>query len=184
MNNEHAGGSTTGEMCDNARGTVQQIQRQGTTACSADFGQDMKLHIKYFNELTVDELYAILCLRVSIFVVEQKCPYPELDYLDQKALHVWLEDHNGIAAYLRVLDRGTESEHVSIGRVLSVRRRRGIGSRILADGVKAARERFDADKIYLEAQSYAKGLYEKQGFRQISDEFLLDGIPHVKMILD
>ena len=95
-----------------------------------------------------------------------------------------LEDEDGIAAYLRVLDRGAESEYVSIGRVISVKRNSGMGSRILAEGIKAASERFCADKIYLEAQTYAKRLYEKQGFKQISDEFLLDGIPHVKMILE
>ncbi len=144
----------------------------------------MKLQTKHFKDLTTEELYALLRLRVSVFVVEQNCPYMELDNLDQEALHVWLEDEDGIAAYLRVLDRGAESEYVSIGRVISVKRRCGLGTRILATGIKTAREIFDADKIYLEAQTSAKGLYEKQGFKQISEEFLLDGIPHVKMILE
>ena len=70
-----------------------------------------------------------------------------------------------------------ESEHVAIGRVIAVKRRCGLGSRILSEGIRAARELLGADQIYLEAQTYAKGLYEKQGFRQISDEFLLDGTP-------
>ena len=144
----------------------------------------MNLHVRHFSELTTEELYAILRLRVSVFVVEQCCPYMELDDLDQAALHVWFEDEAGIEAYLRVLDRGTENEHVSIGRVIAVKRRCGIGSRILTEGIKAARKIFGADKIYLEAQTYARGLYEKQGFQQISDEFLLDGIPHVRMILE
>lgn len=144
----------------------------------------MKLNIKRFQELTLDELYAILCLRVSVFVVEQNCPYMELDNLDQNALHIWLEDDSGIVAYLRLIDRDPKQRLVSIGRVISVKRRCGIGSSILAEGIKAARKTFDADKIYLEAQTHAIGLYEKQGFRQISDEFLLDGIPHVEMILE
>ena len=144
----------------------------------------MTLRIKQFNELTTEELYAILKLRVSVFVVEQNCPYMELDDRDQEALHVWLEDDDGIEAYLRILDRGIENEHVAIGRVIAVKRRSGLGSRILSEGIRAAREVFRADSIYLEAQTYAIGLYEKQGFRQISDEFLLDGIPHVKMILE
>ena len=144
----------------------------------------MTLRIKHYNELTTDELYAILKLRVSVFVVEQNCPYMELDDRDQEALHVWLEDDDGIEAYLRILDRGVENEHVAVGRVIAVKRHRGLGSRILTEGIMAAREVFGADRIYLEAQTYAKGLYEKQGFRQISDEFLLDGIPHVKMILE
>ena len=144
----------------------------------------MTLRIKHFNELTADELYAILRLRVAVFVVEQNCPYLDPDNLDQDAVHLWLEDGDGIEAYLRILDRGAESEHVAIGRVIAVKRRCGLGSRILKEGIRVARERFHADKIYLEAQSYAKGLYEKQGFRPVSEEFLLDGIPHVRMILE
>ena len=144
----------------------------------------MVLRVKHFYELTRDELYAILKLRVSVFVVEQKCPYQEADNLDQDAIHVWLEDGDGIEAYLRILDRGVENEHVAIGRVIAVRRRCGLGSRILEEGIRAAKELLDADKIYVEAQSYAREFYEKQGFRQVSDEFLLDGIPHVRMILE
>ena len=123
-------------------------------------------------------------LRVSVFVVEQNCPYMELDDLDQDAIHIWLEDEDGIQAYLRIMDRGAESEYISIGRVIAVKRRCGMGSQILAEGIKAAKDIFDADSIYLEAQTYAKKFYEKQGFRQISEEFLLDGIPHIKMLLE
>ena len=144
----------------------------------------MTLRIKHFNELTADELYAILRLRAAVFVVEQNCPYLDPDNLDQDAMHLWLEDEDGIEAYLRILDRGTESEHVAIGRVIAVKRRCGLGSRILKEGIRVAREQLHADKIYLEAQCYAKGLYEKQGFQPISGEFLLDGIPHVRMILE
>lgn len=144
----------------------------------------MKLYRKRFAELTTDELYRLLQLRVSVFVVEQNCPYMEPDGLDQDAIHVWLEDEGQILAYLRVMDKGVESEYASIGRVIAVKRRCGLGSQILAEGVRAAREFFQADNIYLEAQIYAKGLYEKQGFRRISEEFLLDGIPHIKMLLE
>ena len=143
----------------------------------------MQLYRKRFQELTTEELYRILKLRVAVFVVEQNCPYMELDDCDQNAVHVWLEDKDGIQAYLRVMDRGIENESVSIGRVVAAKRRCGLGSRILAEGIRAAKDFFHADTIYLEAQVYAKGLYEKQGFRQISEEFLLDGIPHVKMLL-
>ena len=142
----------------------------------------MKQYVKRFRELTTEELYRILRLRVAVFVVEQNCPYMEIDDLDQAAIHVWLEDEDGIEAYLRVLDRGAESEFCAIGRVTAVKRRCGLGSRVLAEGIRAAQEFFDADAIYLEAQTYARGLYEKQGFRQISEEFLLDGIPHIKML--
>lgn len=144
----------------------------------------MELCIKRFNELSSEELYAIIKLRISVFVVEQNCPYMELDDKDQTAIHVFYTDEEGIQAYLRIMDKDDSREYVSIGRVIAVKRRCGIGSRILKEGIRIAREIFRAEQIYLEAQTYAKGLYEKQGFRQISEEFLEDGIPHVKMILD
>ena len=144
----------------------------------------MERIVKRFDELDNRELYEILKTRVSVFVVEQNCPYMELDDLDQSALHVWLEEAGVIKAYLRVLDRGEESEFVSIGRVLATERRAGLGTEVLSAGIRAARERFGAQQIYLEAQTYAKHFYERQGFRQVSDEFLEDGIPHVWMTLD
>jgi ElaA protein len=144
----------------------------------------MQLYRKGFRELTTEELYKILKLRVAVFVVEQNCPYMELDDLDQSAIHVWMEDEDGILAYLRVMDKGAENEAVSLGRVIAVKRRRGFGSRILSEGIRTAKECFHADSIDLEAQVSAKKFYEKQGFRQISEVFLLDGIPHVKMRMD
>jgi ElaA protein len=143
----------------------------------------MELCVKTFDELTADELYDLLALRTAVFVVEQQCPYQDADGLDRQALHVWLRDENGIRAYLRVMDRGVCGDEVRIGRVIAVERRQGLGSRVLAAGIKAAKERFRAETIAVEAQVYAKGLYEKQGFRTVSEEFLEDGIPHVKMVL-
>lgn len=143
----------------------------------------MEVRIKRFHALTADELYQILRLRVSVFVVEQQCPYMETDDLDQAAVHVWLEDEDGIEAYLRVLDKGVESEHCAIGRVVTAKRGEGLGRRVMEEGLRAAREYFGADAVYLEAQTYAQTFYERLGFRQISDPFDLDGIPHVKMLL-
>ena len=124
----------------------------------------MELSAKRFDELTNSELYDILKLRVNTFVVEQNCPYPELDDKDQDALHVFLRDEEGIQAYLRIMGRGVSSEYVSIGRVVAVKRRCGFGSRVLEEGIRLAKERFGAEKIYLEAQTYARTLYEKHGF--------------------
>ncbi len=144
----------------------------------------MELVIKKFSELTAEELYEILKLRVDVFVVEQNCPYPEIDGKDKEAYHLWLKDEKGIAAYLRVLDRGVSFEDCAIGRVISARRRQGIGTEILKAGITAAKEKFGADKITIEAQVYAKEFYEKQGFVQVSEPFLEDGIPHIIMTLD
>lgn len=144
----------------------------------------MKLVIKKFEELTLEELYEILQVRVSVFVVEQQCPYQELDGKDIGAYHIMLKDESGIKAYLRVLDRGVSFDDVSIGRVLTTERGAGLGDRILKEGIKAAKEKLNANKITIEAQSYAKKFYEKSGFKQISDEFLEDNIPHIIMTLE
>lgn len=144
----------------------------------------MELIAKHFSELTTYELYEILRIRAEVFVVEQECVYQDIDEKDLDAFHVWLEDGGEMLAYLRVMDRGVSFEEVSIGRVVSLRRREGLGSRLLKAGIEVAKETFSADRITLEAQTYARSFYEKQGFVQTSDEFMEDGIPHVRMTLD
>ena len=138
--------------------------------------------VRRFDELTTAQLYAIMKARVDVFVVEQDCPYAELDDRDQTSIHVWLEDDMGILSYLRVLPPGVEAEYPAIGRVLTLRRGEGYGARVLREGLKAAYSAFGHVPVYLEAQTYAKGFYEKLGFHTISDEFILDGIPHIQMI--
>ena len=144
----------------------------------------MEIIVKKFEELTPEELYDILKLRVDVFVVEQNCPYPEIDGKDKGAYHVWLRDEDGIAAYLRVLDKGVSFEDAAIGRVISARRRKGFGTAVLKKGIEVANEKFGADKITIEAQVYARKFYENVGFRQVSEEFLEDGIPHIVMTLE
>lgn len=141
----------------------------------------MELICKHFTQLTRDELFAIYKLRVAVFIVEQQCAYPEIDDADQAAYHLWLQDGDGIAAYLRVLPPGTTFDTASIGRVIAVKRRQGLGSRIVAAGIRAAREQFGAQTITIEAQTYARELYQRAGFVQTSEEFLEDGIPHIRM---
>ena len=141
----------------------------------------MELIVKTFSELSVDELYEIYKLRVSVFVVEQNCPYQEADDYDRVSLHVYLKNETGICAYIRILPKNTVFDEVSIGRVIAVKRREGLGTRIVKEGIRIAHERFKTDVIMIEAQTYVKSLYEKLGFEQISDEFLEDGIPHIKM---
>ena len=125
----------------------------------------MELVVKHFSELSTEELLAIYKLRVSVFVVEQKCPYQEIDDADKAAYHVWLQDENGIEAYARVLPEGAAFPTVAIGRVIAVKRRCGLGSKIVSAAINTAREKFAADKITIEAQVYARTLYEKTGFR-------------------
>ena len=139
------------------------------------------LHKKRFTELTTDELYELLRIRNDVFVVEQNCVYQDLDYDDQKAIHLWLTEDEKIVALCRVCPAGTHMSEVSIGRVITTERGKGYGKRIMLEGISAAEEYFKASSIDLEAQEYAKGFYEQVGFRQSSAPFILDGIPHIKM---
>lgn len=143
----------------------------------------MELTVKHFSELSAEELFEIYKLRVSVFIVEQKCPYQDVDDADKIAYHLWLRDENGIAAYARLLPPGVTFPTAAIGRVIAVRRRCGLGTRIVDAAINAAREKLSADVITIEAQVYARSLYEKAGFVQTSEEFLEDGIPHVQMQL-
>lgn len=143
----------------------------------------MELVVKHFSELSAEELFEIYKLRVSVFVVEQKCPYQEVDDADRAAYHLWLQDADGIKAYARILPQGVAFSTAAFGRVIAVERRCGLGSRIVDAAIHVAKTKLHADKITIEAQTYARSLYEKYGFRQTSDEFLEDGIPHIQMQL-
>lgn len=144
----------------------------------------MELIIKDFYELTNDELLEIYKLRVSVFVVEQNCPYQEVDNHDKKAIHVYYKENDTIVAYIRVLPPHTTYDEASIGRVISIKRRCGLGTKIMKVGIDLVKERFKADKIKIGAQVYARKFYENLGFKQVSDEYIEDGIPHIKMLLD
>lgn len=142
----------------------------------------MKTVVKKFDELTNDELFEIFKLRSEVFVVEQKCIYLDIDNADKKAYHIFIKDGDSIEAYLRLLDKDDYFDEVGIGRVISRQRGKGFGKLILEAGKLAAKEKLNADRVKVAAQTYAKGFYEKQGFVQTSEEFLEDGIPHIEMI--
>ena len=142
----------------------------------------MELIVKRFDELSTTELYEILKTRSEIFVLEQECLYQDLDDKDQDAVHVFCWNSNRrVAGCLRVFMRDAEKGVVQIGRVVTLEHGKGIGGELLHRGVEVAKEFFKAQKIYLEAQVYAIGYYAKEGFEVVSDEFMEDGIPHVKM---
>lgn len=71
-----------------------------------------------FDQLTKEDLYLILMERVNVFVVEQTCPYPEIDHRDQEALHLSAKEDGTIVAYCRIFQSGIMYEEASIGRVL------------------------------------------------------------------
>ena len=143
----------------------------------------MQFFAKHFSELTTRELFEIYKLRVAVFVVEQKCAYQEVDDIDSQAYHLWFEDDEGIQAYLRLIPAGVARQEVSLGRVIAVKRRCGLGTKIVAQGIRIAQEKLQAKEIVIEAQTYVRKMYESLGFVAESEEFLEDGIPHIRMRL-
>lgn len=143
---------------------------------------NMILKAKRFEELTTKELYELLKIRSEIFVVEQNCIYQDLDNKDYESLHVFYEENERVIAYLRAFWKNDDT--VQIGRVLTANHGTGLGGILLNVGIEIVSKAFSPKHIYIEAQCYAIGFYERAGFKVCSDEFLEDGIPHVQMILD
>jgi ElaA protein len=144
----------------------------------------MEIIVKHFKELTLDELYEILKIRAEVFVVEQNCAYQDLDDIDQDCYHVYMLEEDKMVGYLRVIDKEKRLDEVSLGRVISLKRRCGVGTALMKAGIAVAKEKYGATKVKIGAQLYAKPFYEQVGFCQISGEYLEDGIPHIYMIYE
>ncbi|SET04267.1 ElaA protein [Salinibacillus kushneri] len=140
---------------------------------------------KEFNQLTARELYTLLRERVNVFVVEQNCPYPEIDDYDQDSTHLYLEDDGEVAAYCRLLPHDTIYHEASIGRILVKNkfRKQGYAKELMKKALRIMIEDWGESEIKLHAQSHLQNFYGQYGFKTITDEYLDDGILHVDMIL-
>jgi ElaA protein len=131
-----------------------------------------------FAELTPFEVYGLCRLRVDVFVVEQECPYPELDGRDTEpaTVHLWFESDGEVAATIRVLDDGANRV---IGRVATAAgfRGRGLAARLIEEGIALCA----GAPITLGAQAHLESWYERFGFRRSGPGYVEDGIPHVPM---
>ncbi len=141
----------------------------------------MKLTVKKYDGLTLDELYEIVRVRLEVFVTEQKCIYNDLDFVDKQAYHVFLIEDGRIYGYLRVYS--LDAKTAKIGRVLSTVRGEGYGGQVLSAGIETAFETMGKEEIIIHSQSYATGFYEKYGFEIYGEEFLEENIPHRYMRL-
>ena len=143
-----------------------------------------KWELKKFDELSLNQLYKIIRSRCEVFIQEQKIVCEEeLDGLDDKCIHVFLEESERVVAYCRIVPKGINYENISIGRVLVLKefRRKGIAQEMINATVEYIKSNFQENKIVLSSQLYAKKLYESVGFIEIADVYDEAGIPHVKM---
>ena len=147
----------------------------------------MKIHIKKFQELTVDETYNILKLRSEVFVVEQNCVYQDLDGKDDLAIHLFYKEENEMIAYTRIFQKGDYyPENPSIGRVVVSKKERGkeIGKSIMKESILYIKNNHNSKSIELSAQKYLDKFYKELGFYRVGEDYLEDGIPHQRMLYD
>lgn len=138
-----------------------------------------------FDDLTSRKLYDFLKLRVDVFIVEQDCPYHELDGLDQESIHMAYTENDRTLAYARLVPAGVKYGVPSIGRVIvhPDARSRGLAKELLAKSIDYIFTEWQAEEIQLQGQVYLKRFYESFGFVPVSEEYDEDGIPHVDMKL-
>ncbi|KJY84266.1 GCN5 family acetyltransferase [Vibrio galatheae] len=143
--------------------------------------------IKTFSQLTTLELYQLLKLRVDVFVVEQACPYPELDNKDHQpdVHHLLGYVGDDLVACARLLPKGISYPSVSIGRVASAQNRRGggLGHQLLNQALTHCEALWPGESIEIGAQEHLAGFYQQHGFVQTSAMYLEDDIPHIDMKL-
>lgn len=147
--------------------------------------------VKHFNELSLNQLYDFLKLRIDVFVVEQTCYYPDLDGdknqldRDEETLHVLGYQNDTLVAYLRILAQGQSYDnYISIGRVAIAEQARGtgLGHELMKETLHLCQQHFPKQDIKISAQEYLINYYQQHGFEQVSEIYLEDDIPHVAMI--
>ena len=148
----------------------------------ADF-EVMKVEFiaKTFDELSTSELYEIMKSRAEIFLLEQRIVCQDLDDVDYKSLHCFFIDGNRANGYLRAFLSDEENKTVTVGRVLTLKHRNGMGTELMNKSIEAIKKHFTCEKITVHAQKQAVGFYEKMGFVTTSDEFVEEGVVHVTM---
>lgn len=139
--------------------------------------------IKKFDELTTLEFHQIVKARIEVFVVEQNCPYPEIDGDDPKAIHIWGEFNSEIVAYCRIFEAEIKYKESSIGRVLTSENFRGqnLGKVLMNIAIATISARYRTSNIRISAQDYLLHFYTELGFSATSKSYLEDDIPHTEM---
>lgn len=140
---------------------------------------------KTFSDLSSNELYDLLKLRVDVFIVEQNCPYPDLDNVDRdpRVLHLLGYDSEVLVAYARILPKGSYCSMLSFGRIAVAKglRSTGLGKELVTQVIEYCREKWADELVKISAQLYLENFYTSFGFIRSSDEYLEDGIPHIAM---
>lgn len=136
-----------------------------------------------FNALGLKELYDVLALRCAVFIVEQQCVYPDVDYRDETALHVLMHDNQELIACARILPYG-DGKSMSFGRLCTASKYRGQGlGKKMMDVISAWLEKhYPQQTVIITAQYHLQAFYQGYGFIPQNEPFDMDGIPHILMV--
>ncbi len=146
--------------------------------------QVIKKEFRSFKELSTRALYELIKLRIDVFVVEQDCPYSDLDDKDYDAMHYTYTLESGrVIGYLRILDKGVIYKEVAIGRVIIDPKFRALkyGHDLMREAIEYIETEMGEKEIRISAQKHLQGYYHKHGFKTVGEEYLEDNIPHVQM---
>ena len=141
----------------------------------------MNITVKKFNELNTAERYEILKSRAEVFLLEQNIVCQDLDDVDYESYHFFIKDENRVTAYLRAYFFDENKTVVKIGRVLTLSHGKGTGKILMDKALDEIKNKIGCEKIFVNAQTQAEGFYKKCGFVTVSEEFMEEGVPHVRM---
>ena len=147
----------------------------------------MRWILKKFQDLTVDEFHDILLLRINVFIVEQNCPYPELDDKDKIAFHLFgINKENKMIAYTRIFKPGDYYKEAACGRVVVHQdyRNQKMGFQLVEQTIIEIHKLFGNTNSKIGAQTYLNNFYQSFGFHQVGDDYIEDGIPHIHMLIN
>lgn len=144
----------------------------------------MSWKIQTYDELTKEELYKIIQLRLNVFIVEQQTCYEDLDDHDQNSIHLSYAKDGKIFAYTRLLPPGEKFEMASLGRVITNQEIRGtgLGREMIQLALDTIEKEWPGSEVLIQAQEYLKGFYGSFGFEAVSEPYIYDSLPHRDML--
>lgn len=148
---------------------------------------NIEKNVAHYSQLNIDHFHDIIALRIKIFVIEQDCPYQDLDGKDKVAYHLFYTNNKDeVVAATRILPQNISYAEVSIGRVVVDKDYRGLGlgDLIMKESMNFVQAEFGQVNIRLSAQKHLENYYGKHGFKSTGKEYLEDGIPHVEMLYE
>ena len=147
------------------------------------------LHWRFarFDELSPREIHDVFQARIAVFVLEQACPFQDVDGRDPECWHLVGRGHAGqgpLLAYCRLVPPGVRYDEPSIGRVLTTAagRRAGWGRELMREALRRADELWPGRTLRIGAQQYLERFYGELGFVRASEPYDEDGIPHIDML--